>query len=140
MDWIYGLPWRDWLDLLPQATAPREARRRLMNDLEKWSLSQFRVSAPLVLSKIVTNAVAVTNDLTIAGQPPPVRVWLLGGQAVLALLAWDASPEPPVRSRAADTDESGRGLVIVEELSAQWGYYYPAAFGGKVTWAVIDRP
>jgi hypothetical protein len=140
MDWIYGLPWRDWLDLQARETAPREARRRLMDDLEKWSLSQFEVSATLVVSEIVTNAVAATNALAVAGEPPPVRLWLLGGPVVVALLAWDASTDPPVRRCAADTDESGRGLAIVEELSALWGYYYPAQAGGKVTWAIIDRP
>jgi hypothetical protein len=92
------------------------------------------------LSEIVTNAVAASNALVAVGEPPLVRVWLLGGPAVVALLAWDVSTEPPVRRCVADTDESGRGLAIVEELSAQWGYYYPAETGGKVTWAIIDRP
>jgi hypothetical protein len=41
MDWIYGLPWRDRLDLQARDTAPREARRRLMSNLQEWSLSQF---------------------------------------------------------------------------------------------------
>jgi hypothetical protein len=140
MDWIYGLPWRDRLDLQARETAPREARRRLMDDLEKWSLSQFGVSATLVVSEIVTNAVAATSALSVAGEPLPVRLWLLGGPAAVALLAWDASAEPPVRRCAADTDESGRGLAIIEELSALWGYYYPAQADGKVTWAIIDRP
>jgi hypothetical protein len=138
MDWLYRLPWRDWLKLEPAKTAPREARQRLAGNLEEWSLGQFEVPATLVLSEIVTNALAVTAA---AAVPAPIWVWLLGGPSAVALLAWDVSTEPPVQRAAGDADESGRGLAIVDGLSAGWGYYFPAAeYGGKVTWAVIDRP
>lgn len=43
----------------------------------------------------------------------------------------------------AGTDaESGRGLMIVNALSADWGCYAcpAAAIGGKVTWAIITTP
>jgi hypothetical protein len=139
MDWLYRLPYRDWVELEANRTAPKAARRRLMDDLEEWSLGQFEVSATVVLSEIVTNAALASNAVTATAAPPPVKVWLLGGPSVIALLAWDASAEPPVRRCAGDTDESGRGLAIVEGLSAQWGYY-PVATGGKITWAIIDRP
>ena len=139
MDWIHRLPYRDWIELEASRTAPKEARRRLAGDLEEWSLGQFEMPAMIVLSEIVTNAVFASNSLIATAVPPPVKVWLLGGPLVVALLAWDASAEPPVRRWASDTDESGRGLTIVERLSAQWGYY-PVATGGKVTWAIINRP
>ena len=44
-----------------------------------------------------------------------------------------------LRDAGAD-EENGRGLAIVDELSAGSGYYYPARFGGKITWSVIDTP
>jgi hypothetical protein len=129
MDWLYRLPWRDWLELEPAKTAPREARQRLAGNLAEWSLGQFEV---------VTNALTATAA---AAVPAPIWVWLLGGPSAVALLAWDVSTEPPVPRATGDGDESGRGLAIVDGLSAGWGYYFPAAeYGGKVTWAVIDRP
>jgi hypothetical protein len=45
------------------------------------------------------------------------------------------------RNAVAGTDaESGRGLLIVDALSAAWGCYAcPAGtLGGKVTWALVD--
>ena len=155
MNWLYSLPWRDRLELQACDEAPRAARRRLMGDLAEWSLRQFEVSATLVLSEIVTNSVLATSALFAAyaaafggraeeaaawTRPPGVTVWLRGGPSVIALLAWDASVAAPVPRDAGDDEESGRGLAIIDQLSAEWGYYYPAGIGGKVTWAVIDRP
>jgi hypothetical protein len=71
---------------------------------------------------------------------PPIRVWLCGGPSVVAVLAWDASVLAPVPREAVEDDESGRGLAIVAALSAGWGFYYPAEFCGKVTWAIITSP
>ena len=148
IDWLNNLPVHDWLELEALETAPKKARQRLADDLEKWSLPQFEVSAAVVLSEIVTNATIATNALLAAyaaaggagAAMPTVTVWLCGGPSVVAFLAWDASVTPPEQRHAGPDDESGRGLAIIEQLSADWGYYYPAGIGGKVTWAVIDRP
>jgi anti-sigma regulatory factor (Ser/Thr protein kinase) len=140
MNWLYGLPWRDWIQLEASETAPKEARRRLAGDLREWSLLQFDSSATLVLSEIITNAVVAAKGRATAAGPLPVTLWLLGGPSVVVLLAWDASTDPPVERHALDTDESGRGLTIVSQLSARWGYYYPAEIGGKITWSIINQP
>jgi hypothetical protein len=148
LDWLNRLPQWDRLDLEAHDTAPKKARRRLMSNLEKWSLQRFETSAPFVLSEIVTNAVAATNVLfkayVAAGGAavtvPEIVVWLGGGPSVVALLTWDASIAPPERRHAGDYDENGRGLMIIEDLSADYGYYYPDGFGGKITWAIINRP
>jgi len=76
---------------------------------------------------------------------PSLRLWLCGGTIcagppVLAILTWDAVATWPVRRIAADEDENGRGLAIIEALSARWGFYHPASYPGKVTWAVIETP
>ena len=73
--------------------------------------------------------------------PPPVRVWLLADPASVLVAAWDAAPGIPHCRQAHEDDESGRGLAIVDALSAQWDSYLCAApDGGKVTWALIDTP
>jgi hypothetical protein len=84
--------------------------------------------------------VVATTGVRWASARPPIRLWLCGGSAIVAVLTWDASVLAPVVREAGEDDESGRGLAIVAALSAEWGFYYPAEFAGKVTWAVIDTP
>jgi hypothetical protein len=135
-----GLPHRDSLELAADDTAPRTARRRIARALPEWSLPQFEVVASLVASELVTNAVAATRGERWTAVVPPVRLWLCGGAAVVAVLTWDATLSAPVPRAAGDEEESGRGLAIVAALSAACGFYYPAHYPGKVTWAVIDTP
>jgi hypothetical protein len=35
--------------------------------------------------------------------------------------------------------ESGRGLLLVESLSTEWGTYRPAGASGKVVWAIVTQ-
>jgi hypothetical protein len=135
---LENLPYCDFLELGAYETAPGMARCRLASVLREWSLREFEDAACLVLSELVTNGVAATAGIWREGGRPPVRLWMRGGLSVVALLVWDAAVAAPVPRAAPDDDESGRGLVIVAELSAQWGYYHPAHMGGKVTWALID--
>jgi hypothetical protein len=137
-EFLGGLPYRDFLELGAYETAPGMARGRLVNVLREWSLREFEDVACLVLSELVTNAVAATAGCEWEGGQPPVRLWVRGGLAVVALLVWDAIVAAPVPRAAGNDDETGRGLAIVAELSARWGFYHPAHAGGKVTWAVID--
>lgn len=147
LDWLSRLPRHDVLELKADRIAPRKARQRLAENLEKWSLPQLGISAPLVLSEIATNAMAATNAVFAAyaasGQVaavPPVTLWLYGWPSAVAMLAWDASASPPEPQCAGPDDESGRGLAIIDLMSADWGYYFPAGIGGKITWAIVDRP
>jgi len=56
---------------------------------------------------------------------------------------WDSSRETPLRQDMAREAESGRGLLPVEHLSAQWGCYLPEASAGKsagkMVWAMVPR-
>ena len=131
------LPHRDFLELGAYETAPGLARGRLASLLREWSLREFEDVACLVLSELVTNSVAATAGLAWEGGLPPVRLWVRGGPSVVVLLVWDATAGVPVPRATGDDEEAGRGLVIVAELSAGWGFY-PAQSGGKVTWAVIN--
>jgi len=139
MRWLESLPRRDCLELAAAETAPRTARRRLARILPEWSLAQFDPVAAVVVSELVTNSMLATRKVQWARDRPPVWLWLLGGPAVLTVLTWDAVASSPVPRVAGADDESGRGLAMVASLSAELGYY-PAACGGKVTWAVIDTP
>jgi hypothetical protein len=143
--WLDSLPYRDSLELGAYDSAPRMARSRLAGLLREWSLAEFTDVAALVTSELITNSVAETARVPWPGGRPPVRLWLRGGPSVVAPLIWDAVTRPPVPRVAGHDEENGRGLAIVRELSAAWGYYYSSErgspqCGGKVTWAIITAP
>jgi anti-sigma regulatory factor (Ser/Thr protein kinase) len=89
--------------------------------------------AELVVSELVTNAVRASLALA---EPQPVRLWLAASQLRVAIGVWDGNPDPPLLAPAADTDEGGRGLCLVEAISAAWDWY--PQDGGKVVHAFLD--
>ena len=66
---------------------------------------------------------------------PVVRLWLASDGPDVLISVWDGSSQAPVRQEAGPDDESGRGLLIVESLSRDWGSYRTA--DGKVVWVLI---
>ena len=135
---LESLPYWSSVELDADETAPKAARSHLAHALKEWSLPEFSDVAFLIATELITNSVQEMGKVQWAAERPSVRLWLFGGPAVVALLIWDAIAKPPLPRDAADDDESGRGLTIVGELSAEWGFCYPAGSGGKVTWAIID--
>jgi two-component sensor histidine kinase len=65
-----------------------------------------------------------------------VRLWLLSGSARILILVWDASPNPPARITASEEAENGRGLMLVEAISEQWGWSPHENGNGKIVWAI----
>jgi hypothetical protein len=62
---------------------------------------------------------------------------VVSDRAQVVIFVWDANPLPPVANDAADDAENGRGLMIVQAISARWGWDFPPGIGGKVVWAQI---
>jgi len=102
----------------------------------EWGLAGLGDDTELLVSELLTNAVAATWAMESSF---PVRLWLLSDTTQIAVLVWDASPQPPVRTRVDNEAESGRGLLLVEALSPRWGWYVPRDTAGKVVWAVTGR-
>jgi hypothetical protein len=50
---------------------------------------------------------------------------------------WDGNHQMPVRQEPELDAEHGRGLLIVESLSAKFGVYRPEGSSGKVVWAIV---
>ncbi|MGH3970705.1 MAG: ATP-binding protein, partial [Mycobacterium sp.] len=107
--------------------------------LREWKLDAASEEAAQVVSEIVTNAILTTQA---HGLHDPVRMWMLGDDSNLLLLVWDATTPAPVQGDATPDAEHGRGLAIVDALSARWGWYHPADQhpAGKVVWALIASP
>jgi anti-sigma regulatory factor (Ser/Thr protein kinase) len=98
-------------------------------------LGEFAQDAAIITSELVANAVqhacgngaaTIGVTLTCAGSPPAVTV-----------VVSDSSPHGPVKRDASPGGEQGRGLQIVEALSARWGWRYED--GGKTVFAVLAR-
>lgn len=87
----------------------------------------------LVLSELVNNA--VQHARTSPGRLVMIRFELLA--EVLRIEVHDASAEQPVVRLASGDDECGRGLWLVEQLSAGWGVRPRAGGVGKYVWATI---
>lgn len=126
-------PLRDFLELgaLPGAVPSARLHARLV--VQEWGLSAVADNVELVVSELITNAVRASWRL---GPALSVRLWLLADSKQVLIIVWDASPHVPVRASVSADAEGGRGLVLVEAASAQWGTN-ASPWGGKTVWAMI---
>jgi anti-sigma regulatory factor (Ser/Thr protein kinase) len=128
-------PWalQDFLELGALASAVPCARLHARHVLWEWGLESLGESAELLVSELVTNAVKASRAMT---QGSPVRLWLVSDSAQILILVWDSSPVAPVRMNTSDEAENGRGLMLVEAVSEQWGWYHHMNNDGKFVWAI----
>jgi anti-sigma regulatory factor (Ser/Thr protein kinase) len=134
-------PRQSFLELGALDGAVPSARLHARHVLWEWGLVALAEDAEVVVSELVTNAVQASRAMTHAA----IRLWLAADQLQAVICVWDASPQPPTRIDAADDAENGRGLLLVEVLSKQWGWF-PAEPGsppdhghhGKMVWAVVS--
>jgi hypothetical protein len=124
---------RSYLELGALDTAPGSARAHVGAVLREWGLGGIADDSCLIVSELITNAVASTRR---ERRPDPVRMWMLGSGAGVLFLVWDATSPAPVRRVITPDAEHGRGLNIVEALSDRWGSFHASGHpGGKVVWA-----
>jgi len=134
-------PLHSFLELGALDGAVPSARLHARHVLCEWGLAASGDAVELVVSELVTNGVQASRAMTHAA----IRLWLASDRAQVVICVWDASPRPPVLMNPAEDAEHGRGLLLVEAVSKQWGWF-PAEPGvpqagshhGKVTWAVVS--
>jgi anti-sigma regulatory factor (Ser/Thr protein kinase) len=81
----------------------------------------------------------VSNAITHAGARP-LGLELLrleDGSGAVVVVVTDSCPLPPVKRDPTGTAEHGRGLLVVEALSAQWAW--SARDPGKAVFAIFTR-
>ena len=116
-----------------------------VDSLNRPSGRKQRRDLELVVSELGTNAVNASAGA--GGSSPGYDSWLAprcialflacdGGQVLVQV--WDDKPDPPVQASADENAESGRGLLLVEALCEDWGWYLPAgADAGKWVWGAV---
>jgi hypothetical protein len=102
----------------------------------EWGLRGLADTAELLACELVTNAINASQRLE-SSEPPVVRLWLVSDQISLLIHVWDSCKEMPVLKDADTDDLSGRGLMIIDTLSADWGSFQEAQ--GKVVWAMVSK-
>jgi hypothetical protein len=140
-DW----PLRSYLELRALPASVPTARMHTRAMLHEWCLPALADTAELLVSEIATNAVCASARIARqrdAGQLP-MRFWLTSDRRSALIQVWDADRHQPIPQNLGPDAECGRGLLLVETLSAQWGHYAqdsPGSGGGKIVWARCDLP
>ncbi|OIJ68884.1 SpoIIE family protein phosphatase [Streptomyces mangrovisoli] len=118
--------WTVWR--VPEAV--RHARRFTRRTLRTWGVSADSMdSALLVVSELVTNALVHTDG--------KVRLDLTLVNNRLRVSVSDTSPRTPIKpTRIGWEATGGRGVLLVEAVSAAWGTV-PVS-GGKQVWSEIN--
>ena len=123
----------DELELWPFPSAVPCARSHAVAVLSEWGLNGLVDDAALVVSELITNAVAAAASMADTA-PVLLRLFVIRGWLVIE--SWDACPILP-EPRIPDVEEdSGRGLLIVAALSDACGTDV-SADQRKVVWARI---
>ncbi|MEV4612470.1 SpoIIE family protein phosphatase [Kitasatospora sp. NPDC049258] len=117
------------LEVPSDPAAVAEIRAWSSAKLAEWGLEELAFGTELVLSELVTNAIRYGS--------PPVRVRLLRDRSLICEVA-DGSNTSPHLKYAAATDEGGRGLFLVAQLTEHWGTRYTPQ--GKIIWAEQPLP
>ncbi len=126
-------PLQDFLELGALLSAVPCARLHARQVLWEWGIGNLGDSAELLVTELIANAVRASREMT---RVSAVRLWLLSDLAQILILVWDASPQPPVLMDVTDEAEHGRGLMLVEAVSEQWGWYSREDGDGKFVWAI----
>lgn len=113
----------------PEARSAEAARRLVRETLARCPLELVE-SASLVVSELVTNA--VLHARTAIG----VVITLLDDGAVRLEVSDDSSALPQ-RRLYSEASGTGRGLVLVNALSAGWGVAPRHDAEGKTVWAEL---
>ncbi len=104
----------------------QEARAHALEMADRWGVAAEGLAS--VVTELVVNAIVH------AGGRFRLSLCLDGGAFIVEVA--DPSTDLPQSRTPADDDPRGRGLLIVDALSRDWGVR--TGRGGKVIWAELD--
>ncbi len=104
-------------------TAVRTARADVNAQLATWGLDEHMFATELVVSELVTNAIRYAGG--------PIGLRLIRDRVLVCEVSDPSNSQPRLR-HALDTDEGGRGMFLIAQLTTRWGCRY--ASRGKTIW------
>lgn len=112
-------------DLARDPAVVADARDGAARKITEWGLEELQFTTEMVVSELVTNAIRYGCD--------PIRLRLIRQRNDLICEVADGSSTSPRLRHARTTDEGGRGLFLVAQLTRRWGTRYTTT--GKIIWA-----
>ncbi|MGW1373011.1 SpoIIE family protein phosphatase [Streptomyces sp. NPDC002446] len=116
-------------ELSAEPTAAAEGRTLAVAQLNDWGLGDVALTTELIVSELVTNAYRYSSG--------PVTLRLIRDRHLICEVSDTSSTSPHLR-HAATTDEGGRGLFLVAQLTERWGTRYVR--NGKTIWTEQPLP
>lgn len=113
----------DW-ELPADPAAVAEARKTASRRLAEWGLADLSFTTELVVSELVTNAIRYATG--------PIRLRLIRERTLVCEVFDGGTTAPHLRHPRA-TDEGGRGLLLVSQVTQRWGTRFLPE--GKIIWA-----
>ena len=95
-------------------------------------LGHYVADVEMVTSELVSNAIAHASAAAI-----DLALLRLEECGAVMVIVTDLSPDPPVKRDPAEHAEHGRGLHVVEALSAHWGW--TPCEPGKAVYAIFTK-
>jgi anti-sigma regulatory factor (Ser/Thr protein kinase) len=131
------------IPLMADLAAAAGARAVVKDCIRTWRVPVDADAAVLLTSELVTNAVTHGSPsaagtfvlLTVAWDAAGLRVDVHDGSGELPVLDGPVLDEPVLDVTAAEA-ETGRGLLLVTALSAEWGFYRTPA--GKAVYFTLE--
>jgi anti-sigma regulatory factor (Ser/Thr protein kinase) len=120
------------IPLMADLTAAAAARSVVEDAIRTWRVPVDAEVAILLTSELVTNA--VTHGTPTAGTF--VLLTIVCDATGLRVDVHDGSGDLPVLDSAPTEAETGRGLLLVTSLSAEWGFYATPA--GKAVYFALE--
>ncbi|GAB2806240.1 hypothetical protein GCM10027176_09020 [Actinoallomurus bryophytorum] len=116
--------------LPPHPIAAEQARILMRLALAEWKMSDLADNALIITAELVTNAMKIGQvfHLTLSRRDDTVMIEVS-----------DGSEAAPDRQRRSFDRVDGRGLLLVEACSKDWGWRLEDQ-GGKTVWALVDNP
>ncbi|MFF4143974.1 SpoIIE family protein phosphatase [Streptomyces sp. NPDC001698] len=105
------------------------AREMVTAQLNAWDLEELAFTTELIASELVTNSIRYAGG--------PVGLRLIRDQVLICEVSDPSQTQPRLR-RARLTDEGGRGLFLIAQLSQRWGSRY--THRGKTIWTEQPLP
>jgi anti-sigma regulatory factor (Ser/Thr protein kinase) len=122
---------------LEMGLAARAAREFTGQTLRGWGLLVLADDAAVIVSELVTNALVHGGRDGAEREDVELILWRRSGQVVCAIT--DAGTGIPVLVQPDPFGEAGRGLHVVQALSATWGWTR-LGDSKKAVWAAMGVP